>query len=100
MEFLSDRKPTGRPDPGPAALCAGHGIAVHLSPTTNCDAVRQDADSFWTLLYLTGYLTMAKNPSVCTGKARLGQSVLVIPNREIRDIFEQEAEAWLSKHRS
>lgn len=81
-----------------AALSAGYGIAVQLNMELNYDVVYQESDNFWTLLYLTGYLTLAGDPSVCADKIRLGQRVFVIPNKEIHYIFEREVKSWLSKH--
>lgn len=81
-----------------ASLSAGYGIPVALNLDMNYDVVYQNADNFWTLLYLLGYLTLAKEPSICPDKIRKGEKVLVIPNREILDIFEREVGSWLSKH--
>lgn len=41
----------------------------------------------WTMLYTTGYLTDASPPAAETHK-------LILPNREIQWIFEQQAESW------
>lgn len=56
--------------------------------------VLKDANNFWTLLYLTGYLTRASNPALFTGEKNAKDSILAIPNKEVREVFQTEMEAW------
>ncbi len=79
-----------------AALNAGHGIAVALNTEMNYDVLYTNVDNFWTLLYLTGYLTKAEDPSIYQEMKRKIDTVLVIPNKEIHEVFAKEVETWIT----
>ncbi len=75
-----------------AALLAGEPIAARLNPSMNYIDIFTSADNFWTLLYLTGYLTLASEPG-----PNDGVSLLVIPNREVREVFQKELQVLLKE---
>ena len=77
-----------------AALRGGYAIAAKINPDMNYVDVLKDANNFWTLLYLTGYLTRASNPALFTGEKNAKDSILAIPNKEVREAFQGEMEAW------
>ncbi len=77
-----------------AALRGGNAIAAKLNSDLNYVDVLKDANNFWTLLYLTGYLTRASNPALFTGEKNAKDSILAIPNKEVREVFQTEMEAW------
>ena len=77
-----------------AALRGGSAIAAKINPDLNYVDVLKDANNFWTLLYLTGYLTRASNPALFTGEKNAKDSILAIPNKEVREVFQGEMEAW------
>ncbi len=79
-----------------AALLGGNAIAVKLTPNMNYVDVLKNASNFWTLLYLTGYLTLTSNAELYEGEKNARDSLLVIPNKEVREVFQEEMEAWFA----
>ena len=79
-----------------AALLGGNAIAVKLNPNMNYVDILKNANNFWTLLYLTGYLTLTSNAELYEGEKNARDSLLVIPNREVREVFQDEMEAWFA----
>ena len=79
-----------------AALLGGNAIAVKLKPNMNYVDVLKNANNFWTLLYLTGYLTPTSNAELYEGEKNAKDSLLVIPNKEVREVFQEEMEAWFA----
>ena len=73
-----------------ASLVDGKNIAANINTPLNYNQVYAKKDNFWTLLYLTGYLTSV-DESV---SASHGRTTLTIPNREVREAFESEIKAW------
>nr|WP_302140167.1 AAA family ATPase [uncultured Schaedlerella sp.] len=64
-------------------LVAGEVITKEIHQELTYAEVYQSIDNIWSLLFTTGYLTQR-------GKAEGRQMKLVIPNLEIRDIFETQ----------
>ena len=75
-------------------LAEGKSIAASINPALNYNQVYAKKDNFWTLLYLTGYLTPSSDSADCVVAPGPGQTVLAIPNREVREAFESEIKAW------
>lgn len=94
-DFVSRLPPEADVQGQIAALSAGYGIAATLNTEMNYDVLYTNVDNFWTLLYLTGYLTKSDDPSIYQGMKRKTDTVLVIPNKEIHEVFEKEVESWL-----
>ena len=71
-------------------LIAGEAIekAVRLELTYN--EIDSSIDNLWSVLFTTGYLTQA-------GKAARGVSKLVIPNREVREVFILQIQEWFKE---
>ena len=71
-------------------LIAGEAIerAVRLELTYN--KIDSSIDNLWSVLFTTGYLTQA-------GKAARGVYKLVIPNREVREVFILQIQEWFKE---
>ena len=71
-------------------LIAGEAIekAVRLELTYN--EIDSSIDNLWSVLFTTGYLTQ-------TGKAARGVYKLVIPNREVREVFILQIQEWFKE---
>lgn len=79
-----------------AALLGGNAIAVKLNPNMNYIDVLKNANNFWTLLHLTGYLTLTSRAELYEGEKNAKDCLLVIPNKEVREVFQEEMEAWFA----
>ena len=62
--------------------------AVRLELTYN--EIDDSIDNLWSVLYTTGYLTRA-------GETEDGMYKLVIPNREVREVFVLQIQEWFKK---
>ena len=74
-------------------LVAGEAIERPLTENLTYTEVDESIENLWSVLYLTGYLTRdrekkAENPSCVR---------LVIPNREVRDIFVDKIQRWFGE---
>ena len=77
-------------------LLSGGYVACTINEKITYDTLYKSEENFWTLLYLSGYLTKAapdkmKNEDVSPNS---GKIPLVIPNREIKIIFIQTINSW------
>lgn len=59
------------------------------------DYLHSSEDNLWSLLYLTGYLTRARENHVGEELPE-GMVALVIPNKEVREIFETTIIKWFA----
>ena len=78
-----------------APLLDGYAIAARPPLYMNCNDILRSANHFWTFLYLAGYLTLASNPALFKGEKYARDIILAIPNREVREIFQDEMEVLL-----
>lgn len=74
-------------------LMAGGVIVQRVDENLTYDLIHSSEDNLWSLLYLSGYLTVARAEDV-EGEVPKGCIVLMIPNAEIRDIFETTVMRW------
>ncbi len=81
-----------------AALSAGYGVPAKINGSMNYDNVYQDIDNFWSLLYMSGYLGKTDDRSRCPENVNGDECVLVIPNQEVHEVFENEVEGWFKRH--
>lgn len=77
------------------ALISGECIEKKLMPElTYADLDSEDDETrqtyLWSILFSTGYLTE-------TGRAENGAYKLVIPNREVREIYEKKISSWFKQ---
>lgn len=74
-------------------LMAGETIVQRVDENLTCDYLHSSEDNLWSMLYLTGYLTKARNEQTDEVLPD-GAIALMIPNEEIRDIFETTVIQW------
>ena len=68
-------------------LLEGDYIVQRVDENLTYDYLHSSEDNLWSLLYLTGYLTRARENHVGEELPE-GMVALVIPNKEVREIFE------------
>jgi hypothetical protein len=68
-------------------LIAGNTITKQLNEQLTHNEIKGNVDNIWSLLYMTGYLTITQRPSG-------GRYTLRIPNCEVRQIFMQQVIVW------
>ncbi len=81
-------------------LSGGH-IWQRTADDLTYDYLHSSEDNLWSVLYLTGYLTKLRTDEIPTeegGKLTEGLTPLVIPNAEIREIFETTIRDWFSDY--
>ncbi len=78
-------------------LLQGDCIIQRIEENLTYDFLHSSEENLWSILYLTGYLTKDRN----CGKNRScqeGETALVIPNEEIREIFQTTIIQWFGDH--
>ena len=75
------------------SLMAGGCIVQHIDENLTYDYLHSSEDNLWSLLYLTGYLTKARKEDYGDDLPE-GTTALMIPNAEIREIFETTVIKW------
>ena len=68
-------------------IASGGAIIQHIDENLTYDYLHSSEENLWSILYLTGYLTRARDQNY-NGELPEGTVALVIPNEEIREIFE------------
>ena len=71
-------------------LIAGNAIEKMLRLDLTYDEIDNSIENLWSVLFTTGYLTQ-------TGMTEDGAYRLVIPNREIREVFKLQIQEWFKK---
>lgn len=74
-------------------LMAGETIVQRVDENLTYDYLHSSEDNLWSMLYLTGYLTKARNEQTDEVLPD-GAIAIMIPNEEIRDIFETTVIQW------
>ena len=81
-----------------ADFIAGSCLVKEISINPTFESLDSTPRNLWTLLYMSGYLTRASNEIVeaqgISQNFENNKLPLVIPNREIRDIFKYEVRNW------
>ena len=77
-------------------LLAGDYIIQRIQENLIYDYLHSSEDNLWNILYLTGYLTRVKERDI---KKPLpdGMTALMIPNAEIKEIFETSVIKWFDE---
>jgi len=70
-------------------LIAGESIEKDVSPELTYDEIDKNIENLWSVLFTTGYLTHK-------GRTESGKYRLVIPNREVRNLFVKKIKEWFS----
>ena len=73
-----------------AQLIAGNAIEKTLRLDLTYDEIDNSIENLWSVLFTTGYLTQ-------TGMTEDGAYRLVIPNREICEVFKLQIQEWFKK---
>lgn len=68
-------------------LVSGESIEKHVRLELTYDEIDNGIDNIWSVLFTTGYLTQA-------GMTAQGAYKLVIPNREIREVYKLQIQEW------
>lgn len=71
-------------------LISGESVSKKLIETLTYEELDEDTEHLWSVLYLTGCLTMARTSEISFDS----RAELVIPNREIREIFIEKIQKW------
>ena len=71
-------------------LIAGDTITKMINEQLTHSEIDENLENVWSLLYMTGYLTVARKPSG-------GRYELRIPNREVREIFKRQVLSWFTE---
>ncbi len=74
-------------------LVARKTIRKKIVETLTYGELTESIDNLWSVLFLTGYLTVDRNAP----KSDDDFASLVIPNREIRDIFIEKIQKWFAE---
>ena len=75
-------------------LSGGH-IIQKIREDLTYDYLHSSEENLWTILYLTGYLTRVR-PVELPQKLPRGYLALMIPNAEIKDLFETTIQEWFN----
>lgn len=70
-------------------LIAGEYIEKDVAPELTYDEIDKNIENLWSVLFTTGYLTHK-------GRTESGKYRLVIPNREVRNLFVRKIKEWFS----
>ena len=71
-------------------LIAGDVIEKKIRQDLTYDEIDQSIDNLWSVLLTTGYLTQ-------TGRAERGIYKLMIPNKEVREVFIDQIQQWFDQ---
>ena len=71
-------------------LIAGEAIEKQIRLDLTYDEIDNSIDNLWSVLFTTGYLTHA-------GISEDGAYKLVIPNKEVREVFRLQIQEWFKK---
>ena len=77
-------------------LLSGGYIVQQIDENLTYDYLHSLEDNLWSILYLTGYLTRIRE-SELEQKIPNGTEALIIPNAEIREIFETTIVKWFQE---
>lgn len=77
-------------------LLSGGYITQQIDENLTYDYLHSSEDNLWSILYLTGYLTKARDADLPEHLPD-GISALMIPNAEIREIFETTILKWFQE---
>ncbi len=78
-------------------LMSGGYIVQKIEENLTYDYLHSSEENLWSVLYLTGYLTMADQKNLKEPVPE-GMAALSIPNAEIQEIFETTVQNWFSDH--
>ena len=71
-------------------LIAGEAIKKNIRMELTYDEIDNSIDNLWSILFTTGYLTQK-------GRSERGVYQLIIPNREVREVFILQIQEWFKQ---
>ena len=71
-------------------LIAGEPIEKSVRLELTYDEIDNSIENIWSVLFTTGYLTQ-------TGRTEQGEYKLVIPNKEVREVYKLQIQDWFDK---
>ena len=71
-------------------LIAGEAIEKQIRLDLTYDEIDNSIDNLWSVLFTTGYLTQI-------GLTEEGAYKLVIPNKEVREVYKLQIQEWFEK---
>ena len=74
-------------------LLSGGYITERIEENLTYDYLHSSEENLWSILYLTGYLTKLQDEAVTAGIPK-DTTALIIPNAEIKEIFETTVKKW------
>lgn len=81
-------------------LMSGNYIFQKIEENLTCDYLHSSEDNLWSILYLTGYLTRVRETDLRENEREMikesGAVALMIPNEEIRSIYEDSIVHWFN----
>ena len=83
--FIDKANKTTRDEIG--RLLDGSSVEKSVRLDLTYDEIDNNIDNLWSVLFMTGYLTQ-------TGGAEQGRYRLVIPNKEIREVYKLQIQEW------
>ena len=89
VRSLIDKTKSGTTRMEVEELIAGNTITKQLNEQLTHNEINNSVNNIWSLLYMTGYLTIAQRPSG-------GKYTLRIPNHEVRQIFMSQVLSWFN----
>ncbi len=78
-------------------LMSGGYIVQHIDEYLTYDYLHSSEDNLWSILYLTGYLTKLRGENLHDVNISGGMTALIIPNLEIKEIFETTVIKWFDE---
>ena len=78
-------------------LMSGGYIVQNIDEYLTYDYLHSDEDNLWSILYLTGYLTRVRESDGEDHLSERGMTALIIPNKEIKEIFETTVIKWFDE---
>lgn len=74
-------------------LLSGGYLKEHIDENLTYDYLHSSEENLWSVLYLTGYLTRMRDTDL-KEKISDGTTALMIPNEEIKEIFQTTIRKW------
>lgn len=74
-------------------LLSGGYVTQYIDENLTYDYLHSSEDNLWSILYMTGYLTKVRDLAL-SDALPAGMSALMIPNEEIKELFETTVMRW------
>lgn len=78
-------------------LLSGGYVTQYIDENLTYDYLHSSEDNLWSILYMTGYLTKMRDLAL-PDALPAGMSALIIPNAEIKELFETTVMRWFGEN--